>query len=299
MRAPEQAIGRAGNIDGVPYLLVGPAVALLSVMILFPLCLVVATSLTDWQIGAGWPNYVGLATYRELLADPDFRRAAANSIQYGLISVPVTTVLSLIAAVLIAECGRGGGVYRLILFVPSVTTLAAMSVAWQMLLSPTVGGIPQLLHAVGYSSGNWLQDPTLSLPILAGVGVWSETGFAMLFFLAGLKSVQHELHEAVVLDGGGAVERFFHVTLPHLAPITIFVLAFTSLKALRVFDTVAIITRGGPEKSTLVTLYYIYEQAFSLFRTNLAAAATVLFIVVVVLISAVQLLFRRTFGEAR
>ncbi|WP_316214698.1 MULTISPECIES: sugar ABC transporter permease [unclassified Bradyrhizobium] len=295
MRAPD--VVTRSRLDLVPYMLVGPAVVLLVVMILFPLLLVAGTSLTDWQIGAGWPNFAGLDTYRELLADPDFREAVANTVQYGLMVVPTTTALGLLAALLISSCGRGAAVYRLILFVPSVATLAAMAVAWQMLFSPAVGGIPQLVRALGYVPGNWLQDRTTALPILALIGVWSEAGFAMLFFLAGLKSVPRELHEAMALDNGGMAERLFHVVLPHLAPISVFVLAFTALRALRVFDTVAIITRGGPEKSTLVILYYIYQQGFQLFRTNLAAGASVLFVVAVILLSAVQLLGRTAGGK--
>jgi multiple sugar transport system permease protein len=298
MRAPDVVTCPRTAFNVVPYLLVGPAALLLGVMILFPLLLVAGTSLTDWQIGAGWPNFVGFDTYRELLADPDFRQSAANTVQYGLIAVPTTTALGLLAALLISACGRGAAVYRLILFVPSVATLAAMAVAWQLLLSPAVGGIPQLVRALGFQPGNWLQDRTNALPILALIGVWSEAGFAMLFFLAGLKSVPRELHEATALDNGGIAERLFHVVLPHLAPISVFVLAFSALRALRVFDTVAIITHGGPEKSTLVILYYIYQQGFQLFRTNLAAGASVLFIVVVILLSGVQLL-GRTAGGAR
>lgn len=297
MRAPDVVVRPRAAFNVVPYALVGPAALLLAAMILFPLLLVAGTSLTDWQIGAGWPNFVGLDTYRELLADSDFREAVANSVRYGLMTVPTTTALGLLAALLISVCGRAAPLYRLILFVPSVATLAAMAVAWQLLFSPAVGGIPQLIRSLGYVPGNWLQDPTTALPILALIGVWHETGFAMLFFLAGLKSVPRELHEAMALDDGGIAERLFHVVLPHLAPITVFVLAFTALRALRVFDTVAIITHGGPEKSTLVILYYIYQQGFQLFRTNLAAGASVLFIVVVILLSALQLLGRTARGK--
>ncbi len=299
MRSLEQAGRlRGGPRWAVPYLLAGPACVLLVVMILFPLCLVVATSFTDWQIGAGWPNFAGLSAFKELLADPDFRKAALNTAQYAAIVVPATTVLGLLTAILITESGRGAAFYRSILFIPSITTLAAASVAWQLLLSPTVGAIPQILHAFGSSSANWLQDRSFALPVLALIGIWSQAGFATLFFLAGLKTAGRELHEAVALDGGGPLDRLFHVTLPHLAPIMIFVLAFAALQSLRVFDTVAIITRGGPEKSTLVILYYIYQEAFSLFRTNLAAAATVLFVCAVLSLSAVQLVARRTFGQS-
>ncbi|MGQ3296605.1 carbohydrate ABC transporter permease [Reyranella sp.] len=295
----EEQIRSRRNSGAGPYLMLAPAVLLLAVMILAPLALVTATAFTDWHLGGGPPQFVGLETFRTLLEDQDFQIAVWNTVRYVGLVVPVTTLMGLAVALLIAECGRGQALYRMIFFLPSVATLAAMSVAWQMLLSPSVGAVPQILRLLGFAPGNWLQDPHAALPTLAVIGIWSEAGFAMLFFLAGLKTVPHELVEAVALDGrGSVVDRLWHVTLPHLAPITVFVLIFSSIHALRVFDTVAIITRGGPEKATLVALYFIYQEAFSLFRTNLAAAATVLFITVVLALSLVQLYATRT-GRSR
>lgn len=273
-----------------PYLMIGPAMLTIGVLILFPVALVFATAFTDWQLGAGSAHFVGLSTFADLLADPDFRKAALNTARYIAFVVPTTTVLGLAAALLISGLARGQGIYRMIIFMPSVATLAAMAVAWQMLLSPSVGAVPQLLRLLGFAPGNWLQDPNLALPVLAAIGIWAELGFAMLFFLAGLKNLPRELGEAAEIDGiGGFFDRLWHVTLPHLAPITLFVVLFVTIHALRVFDTVAIITRGGPEKSTLVILYFIYQEAFALFRTNLAAAATVLFILVVLALSLLQM----------
>ncbi|MBS0521023.1 MAG: sugar ABC transporter permease [Proteobacteria bacterium] len=273
-----------------PYLMVAPAALLLLLLILVPLALVTATAFTDWHLGGGAAAFVGLETFRELVDDPDFRTAVWNTTRYVAFVVPATTLAGLAAALLIVECRRGQAFYRMVYFLPSVATLAAMAVAWQMLLSPSVGAVPQLLRLVGVAPGNWLQDPETALPTLGLIGIWSEAGFAMLFFLAGLKTAPRELYEAAAIDGcGNFLDRLRHVTLPHLAPITAFVLVFSTIHALRVFDTVAIITRGGPEKATLVALYFIYQEAFSLFRTNLAAAATVLFIVVVLALSLLQL----------
>ncbi len=292
-----EAFGRQSSARLAPYLMLAPAGLLLIVLILVPLALVVATAFTDWHLGAGGGDFVGLDTFRELIADPDFRTAVWNTAQYVMFVVPATSLAGLAAALLIAECRRGQALYRMIFFLPSVATLAAMAVAWQMLLSPSVGALPQILRVLGLAPGNWLQDPETALPTLAFIGIWSEAGFAMLFFLAGLKTAPRELYEAAALDGcGNLLDRLRHVTLPHLAPITAFVLVFSSIHALRVFDTVAIITHGGPEKSTLVALYFIYQEAFSLFRTNLAAAATVLFIVVVLLLSLLQLYVTRARG---
>jgi multiple sugar transport system permease protein len=264
-------------------------------LVLLPLALVAAIAFTDWHLGDGVPRFVGLENFHVLVEDPDFQAAAWNTARYVGLVAPATTVAGLVAALLIAECRRGQAFYRMIFFLPSVATLAAMAVAWQMLLSPSVGAVPQILRMLGFAPGNWLQDSQAALPILAIIDIWSETGFAMLFFLAGLKSVPGELKEAMALDGDGSfLDRLWHVTLPHLAPVTTFVLVFCSIHALRAFDTVAVITHGGPEKATLVALYFIYQEAFSLFRTNLAAAATIFFIAVVLALSLIQLYLTRS-----
>jgi multiple sugar transport system permease protein len=293
------ATGRWPQARLAPYLMVAPAVLLLLVLILVPLALVTVTAFTDWHLGGDAPHFVGFDTFRELVADPDFQTAVWNTACYVGFVVPVTTLAGFAIALLIADCGRGQAVYRVIFFLPSVATLAAMAVAWQMLLSPAVGAVPQLLRLLGMAPGNWLQDPQAALPTLATIGIWSDAGFAMLFFLSGLKSVPTELKEAAALDGYGSfLDRLWLVILPHLAPITAFVLVFSSIHALRVFDTVAIITHGGPEKATLVALYFIYQEAFSLFRTNLAAAATILFVAVVLALSLIQLAVTRA-GRSR
>ncbi|WP_022721861.1 carbohydrate ABC transporter permease [Rhodopseudomonas sp. B29] len=273
----------------IPYTMIAPAALLLIVLILVPATLVLATAFTDWQIGAGHANYTGLETFRTLLSEPDFRKAVVNTVQYVVIVVPATTVLGLFAAVLLMDVGPMARIYRAVLFMPTVATLAAMSIAWQMLLSPTVGALPQIMRLLHLAPNNWLQDPDLALTVLAVIGVWAELGFAMLFFLAGLKSIPPELHDTAVLDGiGGFFDRLWHVTLPHLVPMTIFVVFFETVHALRTFDTVAVITHGGPEKSTLLLLYFIYVEGFQLFRTNIAAAATVLFLLVVTAASLLQ-----------
>lgn len=275
-----------------PYVMIAPAILLLALLILAPVALVSAAAFTDWQIGSEDAHYVGLDTFRALLSDPDFRKAVANTALYVAMVVPATTGLGLIAAVLLAGAGRMAPVYRAILFMPAVTTLAAMAISWQMLLSPSVGVLPQILRLLGRGPSNWLQDPDLALPILAVIGIWAEFGFAMLFFLAGLKTIPTELNDAATLDGiGGFFDRLWHVTLPHMAPISIFVVVFETIHALRSFDTVAVVTGGGPQKSTLLILYFIYRESFLLFRTNIAAAATVLFILVVLVLSIVQLRF--------
>jgi multiple sugar transport system permease protein len=281
-----------------PYLMTGPAFVLLLLLIILPTVLVVGTAFTDWQLGNGPAKFVGLDTFRALLADPDFRPAAANTGWYVLVVATGTTLAGLAAALLVNGCRQGRAIYRAVFFMPTVATLTSMAIAWQILLSPSVGLATQFLRALGLAPPNWLQDPAFALPTLAVIGIWSGFGFAMMFFLAELKKIPRELYESNRLDNGGFADGLRHVTLPHLFPILLFVLVFSTMQALRVFDTVAVTTHGGPQKSTLVMLYFIYQEGFSLFRTNVAAAATALFIIVAVLLSLAQISLGRM-GKAK
>lgn len=273
-----------------PYLLVAPAALLILLFVLAPVLLVTAVAFTDWQLGGPAPRFVGLASFATLFGDPEFRQALGNTARYAALVVPATVTLGLLVALLIARAGPSAAVWRAVYFLPVIATLAAMAVIWQILLSPTVGAVDQLARAFGLTAPNWLRDPDLALPALAVVGIWSELGFAMLFFLAGLRTIPTELQEAAALDGHGAPwDRFWLVTWPHLLPVTLFVVVITTVHAMRVFDSVAVMTRGGPQHATQMLIFTIYQEGFQLFRTNLAAAATVIFILLVLAASLLQL----------
>ncbi|HEY4252762.1 MAG TPA: sugar ABC transporter permease [Roseomonas sp.] len=273
-----------------PLLLVAPAAALMLLLQVGPLLLVIGAAFTDWQMGGPAPGFVGLANFRSLFADPEFLQALAATARYVLMVVPGAVGTGLALALLIAACRRGRAVYQTIFFLPYIATLAAMSVAWQMLLHPSIGLVSQVLSALGLPATNWLRDEALALPTLAVIGIWHETGFAMVFFLAALKTVPPDLHEAAVLDGQGAAwDRFWLVTWPRIGPIALFVAVVVTTHALMVFDTVALLTQGGPNNATRMLLFVIYQEGFSFFRTNYAAAATVIFLALALTLGALQL----------
>lgn len=280
-------------------LLASPAALLMLLLQILPLLLVIGTAFTDWQLGGAAPHFVGLENFRALLADPDFRASVFVTARYVLMVVPGALGLGLGLALLLQGCGRGRAIYQTIFFLPYIATLAAMSIAWQMLLHPSFGMANQALAALGLGGVNWLRDETTALPVLALIGVWHETGFAMVFFLAALTSVPAELHDAARLDGmGGGWDRFWLVTEPHIAAIGLFVLVVLTAHAVMVFDTVALLTQGGPGNATRVLLYVIYQEGFSFFRSNVAATATVFFLVLTLGLGALQLRFGRARGAA-
>lgn len=179
--------------------------------------------------------------------------------------------------------------YRAIHFLPYMATLAAMAIVWEALLHPTIGLINQILAAIGTPTANWLRDERTVLPVLAVIGIWQNLGFAMVLFLAGLKSIPQDLYDAADVDGADFwLDRLRTVTLPMLGPVTMFVVIVTALKAFRVFDTVKILTQGGPAKASEVLLYTLYTESFEFMRTGYGAAVTIVFLAIVVALTLLQ-----------
>ncbi|MCC8957591.1 sugar ABC transporter permease [Bradyrhizobium sp. Pear77] len=272
--------------------LAGPAFLLLIVLFLLPVIAVFIIALTDWQFGALSPKFVGLANFHEVFSDEGFRISLFNTMVYVLIVVPGTVVLGLLIALLIESGQSFRAFYRAVHFLPYMATLAAMAVAWEALLHPTIGLVNQALSALGLPTANWLRDQTTVLPVLAVIGIWQNLGFAMVLFLAGLKSIPQDLYDAADIDGADQwLDRLRTVTLPMLGPVSMFVVIVVALRAFEVFDTVQILTQGGPGHSSEVLLYTLYRESFQYLRTGYGAAVTIVFLVIVVALTLIQARF--------
>jgi multiple sugar transport system permease protein len=271
------------------YLLAVPALLLMLVLFILPAAAVFVMAATDWQFGARSLSFVGLRNFAELIKDPTFRISFINTCLYVLIVVPVTTGLGLVVALLI-ESGRSlRGFYRAAHFVPFMATLAAMAVVWEALLHPTIGLVNQTLTALGLPTANWLRDEHTVLPVLGLIGIWQNLGFAMVLFLAGLKSIPSDLYDACEIDGAdGILDRLRTVTLPTLGPVTMFVVIVIALRAFETFDTVKILTQGGPGKASEMLLHTLYVESFQFLRTGYGAAMTVVFLAIVVGLTLLQ-----------
>jgi multiple sugar transport system permease protein len=271
------------------YALAGPAFLLLLCLLILPTFAVFVIATTDWQFGARTLDFVGARNFVELFADPNFRISFGNTVLYVLIVVPGTVGLGLLIALLI-EAGRSlRAFYRAIHFLPFMATLAAMAIAWEGLLHPTIGLVNQTLAVLGLPTVNWLRDETTVLPVLAAIGIWQNLGFAMVLYLAGLKSIPQDLYDAADTDGAdGWLDRLRTVTLPMLGPVSMFVVIVVALKAFQTFDTVQILTQGGPGHASEVLLYTLYRESFEYLRTGYGAAVTVVFLGIVVTLTLVQ-----------
>jgi multiple sugar transport system permease protein len=281
---------RRPSSDGLAgYALAGPGMALMAALVLVPALGVVVIAFTDWQIGAPSLGFVGLDNFLSLANDRVFLTSFTNTMLYMLVVVPVTLVLSLVIALSIEASGPLRGLYRTILFLPVMAMFSAMAIAWEAMLHPTIGLINLTLAGFGLPQPNWLRDPALVLPTLMVIGVWQHLGYAVVLFIAALKSVPRDLYEAAALDGADSpLDRLFTVTLPMLGPASMFIIIVMSLRALQTFDVVAILTKGGPNYASEVLLHTLYVESFQFFRTGYGAAMTVVFLILVIGLTLLQ-----------
>ncbi|MCA6116502.1 sugar ABC transporter permease [Bradyrhizobium sp. WSM 1738] len=279
---------RSGE-HAVAWLAVSPALLLLVVLLFGPVAAVVFFSLTDWQLGSFAFRFTGIANFRTLFTDPTFWKALSNTLVYAAIVVPGTVLLGLVVALLIEASPRVRGFYRAAHFLPVMATMSAMAIVWSTMLHPTIGLVNRALGVMGISGVNWLRDERTALLALALIGIWQGFGFAMVLFVSGLKAVPQQLYDAAAIDGAdGVLDRLRFVTLPILGPVTMFVVILTAKRSFEVFDSVRVLTQGGPNYASDVLLHRFYTESFDFLRMGYGAALTVVYLAIVVLLTLTQ-----------
>ncbi len=233
-------------------------------------------------------NSLGLGNYQRLFADPHFARAAWNNFVYAAGTIGPSLVLALALALGLREASRANAILRTLVVMPLLIPLVAAAALFSFLMLPGDGLIDFYLARFGLGMVNWLGDPDLALGSVIAITVWKNTGYYMLFFLAGLAGVPQELLDAAKIDGAGPWRRLRSVTLPMLGPTFAFVVPVALVNALVQVDHVVTLTLGGPSDATNLLLYYIYQQAAQNYDFGLAAAATVVSVAVLLAVSLVS-----------
>ena len=274
--------------------LVLPAVLGLLLFVLAPFLFSCALSFTDLSLGSPHPvSWVGTLQYQRLLRDPALAQALGNNLWFVAVVVPVQTVLALALACLVHRPGwRLAGFYRTLFFLPVVFPMSLVAVIWRFLYAPGSGGTVNRL-LLWLSCGHWqprdfLHDQGLALPSLMVLSIWQGAGLQMVILLGGLQQISPELYEAAALDGAGPWQRFYRVTLPLLRNTLLFTALMTTILAFRVFDQVQILTHGGPAGATSTLMFELVRSAFERLQMGRACALTVLFVVIVVLLTGLQ-----------
>jgi multiple sugar transport system permease protein len=273
--------------------------ALFGLVMLYPIARAFQMSLYKWNILPGAASqFLGLHNYGRALHDPVFWRALENSGAYMTVTVPAQIVLGLLVALLLDARMPGRAVYRVLFYLPVITSWVVVSLLFRYLFDSDAGLVNWVLHDgthVVDHNVSWFGGRWSALGVIAILGVWKGVGWSMIIFLAALQGVSRELHEAAAVDGAGRVRRFRAVTLPALRPTLLFVTVMLVIGGFNVFISVYLITQGGPSGATEVLLTYMYKQAFSFLDFGYRSALAFLLTSIVFTFSLVQLrLFRRS-----
>jgi ABC-type sugar transport system permease subunit len=269
---------------------IGPFLVLLGVLQYWPVFAMVRDSLYDFQLfNPAQRSFVGLENYLYLLSDPD--QLQSFLVTFTLAAGVVCTVVpvALLLAVYLNGALPARALVRTIVFLPVVTSAVVIATMWTFLLEPNNGLINSALSAAGLPRLAFLTSKAEALPSIVLMMLWQQTGFATVLFLSGLQGIPRELEDAAAVDGASALQRLWHVTLPLLARTTVFVVVMMTVFSLQAFAPSLIMTGGGPEGTTNFVAFDIYTLAFSLQEPGMASAVSVVFMLIVLAISLLQM----------
>lgn len=246
----------------IAYSFIAPNFIGFCVFTLVPVVFAFVLSLMEWN-GVTVPVFVGLDNFTRLFSDKLFWKALVNTLIFAASTVPLIMVTSLGLALLMNRKVFGRNFFRTVTFFPYVASLVAVTAVWNMLFSPAMGPVNQILAQLGVENlPKWAAGKETAMLTVILFNVWKNMGYYMVIYLAGLQGVNPELYEAASLDGANRWQRFINVTLPQLAPTTFFVSVLVTINSFKVYDQIYMITQGGPGDSTMVLVYLIYNEAF-------------------------------------
>jgi multiple sugar transport system permease protein len=275
------------------FLFLSPWLLTLAAFYLFPVVYSLVLSLLNFNpLNPSATTWAGLANYAKAFRDPVLGKAAVNTLYFVVGTVPVTTVLALVLAILLNRSLPGQTFFRAGFFVPTLVSMVVISLVFKQLYAQD-GILNQALSLLGIQGKAWLLGERTALPGIMVMDVWSAIGYYMLLFLAGLQAIPRELYEAASMDGSSKLSQVFQITLPHLRPVALVVIVVNTIRSFQVFIEVFVMTRGGPLNSTLTVVYDLYERAFYRFEMGYASAIAYLLFAVIFLVSLAQARFLR------
>ena len=295
----------------IAYSFLAPNFLGFAIFTLIPVVMSVIMSFTEWKGGSlttmkwvGWDNYASIfntAKVGKQMAENGFLAGLGyffnkvdlgislkNTVFFTLVTVPLSLVCAVLLALVLNRAVKGAVAFRAILFFPYVASMVAICVCWNFMLMKN-GPVNQLLMLFGSSiNKSWTADSTMAMWAIVLVSVWRNMGYYMVIYLAALQGVPRELYEAATVDGANKIQQFFNVTLPQLRPTTFFASIMLIIGCFKIYDTVAIMTNGGPGRATKMLVLYIYNEAFNNFNYGVASAIAMILLLIVLLVTIVQ-----------
>jgi multiple sugar transport system permease protein len=283
--------GRRREESIMAWVFSAPAIILLIVFLVVPFVMAIGLGFTDQRLIPN-PNlptqFVGLRNFTRLLEDEAFHRGILNNFYFVLVVVPIQTSLALGLAILINQKLRGMNIFRTTYFAPVVTAMTVVAIVWTFLYNPGQGMINAFLGAISFGlipPQSWLLDTKLVFPAIMVLSIWQGVGFQMVIFLAGLQDIPDELYEAADVDGASKWQQFWNITVPQLRNTIIFVVLATTILAFKLFDQVKVMTNGGPQNASMTTMLHVVEQGWGQLKVGYASAISLVFFIIVLIVS--------------
>lgn len=283
-----------GLLIASPFLL--PSLIGLLIFSLLPLIISGLISLTDWN-GLDrltdpdflQDHFVGLANYKNILTTQEFWNTLGNTMEYIVLYIPLMLAASLLVAYLLSRPHRGIGAFRVIYYIPVLTSWVAASLIWKSVLAPQYGAMNGILEWFGIQGPGWLLDEAWAMPAIVLVSVWKDMGFFGLILLSGIVGINKTYYEAAEIDGAGGWTKFTRITLPLLTPSIFYVVIVAMINGFQLFPQVMIMTGGGPNGATQVMVERIYQYGFRYYRMGYAAAFSWILFVIIMVFTAIQM----------
>ena len=283
----------AGSVSAWGFL--APALVLLAISVLIPAAMALVISFSRTGLDVGEPlQFIGLANFRRLLADPMLLKVSGTTFLYLIGVVPPILLGSLALAVLVNRQLPAIAWFRAAFYTPVLVSLVVAAIAFRWLYAENGlinGWLASLFAATGFRPIGFLTNPVLALPSVMLVTLWKGLGYYMVIFLGGLQGISPELYEAAALDGSTGLRRHLDITLPLLRPYITLVAVISAIGATKVFEEVFLMTQGGPADSTRTLVYYVYDQAFSELEISYACTVGLALFLIVLLLSLIRFLF--------
>lgn len=266
-----------------------PALGFLGVFLYYPLAYSIYISFTNWNMTRPVKKFVGVDNYTRLLGSEELYQSLKVTFLYTAMDVVLTLVFGLLLAMLFnVSSSRWFGFMRGVVFMPHYVSMVIAAMVFTWIYNGQYGLLNRVIGLFGLEPVNWLINTSTALPALVAVSVWKGVGFAMILFIAGMRGIPSEYYEAAAIDGAGRMTQFRYITIPLLSPMTLFLLITTFISSMQVFQSIDVMTNGGPLQATNAIVYWIYTMAFADFRTGRASALIMILFVIIMLLTLVQ-----------
>lgn len=279
----KKALSRRNFLHGIAF--VAPALIILLIFVFYPAVQTFITSLTTDRINRSG-RFVGFENYVKLFGNADFRKDVLNTLVYAVLYAPIVVIVALLFALLLNRKDlKFVGFFRTFMFLPYVISMTVAAIAWDFILSPSLGLIPYWLGRItGIQHIDLLGSSSTAMITIVLITVWKNFGYFMVIFLAGLQGISQELYEAAALDGVNVWQKFWYITVPALRPTFVYIMIFGLIGSFQVFDQVFIMTSGGPDRATETIVYRIYTEAFGNGKLGYASALSYVLLIMTLIV---------------